>query len=148
VRILSLRSLSIGHIAIDQDETPAGNCVPPYLDNVTVWSCALQPKFLVGMFKPCAEFCLNVVCAELATFCEETDVIGIAGPLLYEFIGQIEDALEVHVPSGKSQIGIEHSDTVAHVVERDAQFCLALADLVQQPCVVHCDHGLRGETLQ
>ena len=43
---------------------------------------------------------------------------------------------------------VEHGDTVAHVLERDAQFFLALADFVEQPRVLHRDHRLGGEVLQ
>ena len=43
---------------------------------------------------------------------------------------------------------VEHRDAVAHVVERDAEFVLALADFVQQPRVLHRDHRLGREILQ
>src|SRR5438093_1236978 len=43
---------------------------------------------------------------------------------------------------------VEHRDTVAHVLERDAEFLLALADFIQEPRVLHGDHCLRSEILQ
>ena len=43
---------------------------------------------------------------------------------------------------------VEHSYAVAHVLERDAEFFLALAYFIQQPRVLHRDHRLGGEVLQ
>ena len=43
---------------------------------------------------------------------------------------------------------LEHRDAIAHVLEGDAQFFLALADFVQQPRVLHRDYRLGGEVLQ
>ena len=52
------------------------------------------------------------------------------------------------VPRGQPQLGVEHRHTVAHIVEGDAQLGLALADLVEQPRIVHRDHRLRGEVFE
>ena len=43
---------------------------------------------------------------------------------------------------------VEHGHAVAHVLEGDAEFLLALADFVQQPSVLHGDNRLSGEVLQ
>ena len=61
---------------------------------------------------------------------------------------RIEQVLEIAVPGGEALLAIEHRDPVAHIVEGDAQLGLALADLVQQPSIVHRDHGLCGKLLQ
>ena len=46
------------------------------------------------------------------------------------------------------QIGVEHRDAVAHVVEGDAQLGLALADFVEEPRIVHRDDRLRREVFE
>jgi hypothetical protein len=56
--------------------------------------------------------------------------------------------LEVAVPSGEVQRLIKHRDTIDHVVEGNPQLPLALADFVEQPCILHRDHRLRREILQ
>jgi hypothetical protein len=45
-------------------------------------------------------------------------------------------------------VAVEHRHPVAHIVEGDAQLGLALADLVEQPGIVHRDHRLRRKILQ
>src|SRR6185436_12553665 len=68
-------------------------------------------------------------------------------PLADERVRQIEDVLEIVVPCREPQVRVEHRDAVAHVVEGDAQFHLALPDLVQQPRVVHRDYRLCSKVL-
>jgi len=79
---------------------------------------------------------------------EVADKIGDARPLGQQRIGQLEDPLEIEIPCSKAQLSVEHRHTVAHVVEGDAQLGLALADLVQEPRIVHRDHRLCGKALQ
>ena len=43
---------------------------------------------------------------------------------------------------------VEHRHAVAHVLEGDAEFFLALADFIQQPCVLHRDDRLGSEVFQ
>ena len=43
---------------------------------------------------------------------------------------------------------VEHRHAVAHVLERDMEFLLTLADFVEQPRILHCDDRLGGEVLQ
>src|SRR5262249_34483120 len=61
---------------------------------------------------------------------------------------QVENSLEIQVPRGEPQLAVKHRDTIAHIVKGDAQLGLALADLVEQPRIVHRNYGLRGEALQ
>ena len=86
--------------------------------------------------------------AELAALGEMADKLGGGRPLGEKFVGQVEQLLEIAVPRGQPQFGIEHRDAVAHVVEGDAQLGLALADLAEQPRILHRDDRLRREILQ
>ena len=73
----------------------------------------------------------------------------LIGAMLFEkVVGQVEDLLELAVPCDQMLRFVEHGHAVAHVLERDAEFFLALADFIQQPRVLHRDHRLRGEVLQ
>ena len=69
-------------------------------------------------------------------------------PLGEKIVGQVEDVLELAVPRDQMLRFVEHGDAVAHVLERDAKFLLALADFIQQPRVLHRDHRLGSEVLQ
>ena len=69
-------------------------------------------------------------------------------PLARGLVGHVEDVLELAVPCDQMRRFVEHGDAVAHVLEGDAEFLLALADFVQQPRVLHRDHRLGGEVLQ
>ena len=86
--------------------------------------------------------------AEVAARCEEAEVFLIGAMLFEKDVGQVEDLLELAVPRDQVLGFVEHRHAVAHVLERDAEFFLALPDFVQQPRVLHRDHRLRGEVLQ
>ena len=62
--------------------------------------------------------------------------------------GQVEDLLELAVPRNQVLPLIEHGDSIAHILERDAELFLALPNLIEQPCVLHRDHRLSSEVLQ
>ena len=66
--------------------------------------------------------------------------------LLQKSIGHVEDFLKLAVPRDQMLRFVEHGDAIAHVLERDAEFFLALPDLLQQPCILHRDHRLVSET--
>ena len=60
--------------------------------------------------------------------------------------------MEIAVPRREALLGIEHRDTIAHIVEGDAQLGLAscelvgaLAKLVKEPGILDRDHRLIGE---
>ena len=63
-----------------------------------------------------------------------------------DIVGHVKDILELAVPRDQMLRFIEHGDAVAHVLERDAKFFLALPDLLQQPRILHRDHCLVSET--
>ena len=65
-----------------------------------------------------------------------------------KIVGQVEDVLEFAVPRDQMLGFVEHGDAVAHVLEGDAEFFLALADFVEQPRILHRDHRLGGKVLQ
>ena len=142
---LLLDVLAFGDVAVDRDETAARYRIAAYLDNPPVGPRALEAQLLVGRFEPSAEFRRDALDAEFAALGEVADVVGIARPPHQQRVGQFEDALEIQVPRGEPLVAVKHRDTVAHIVEGHAQLGLALADLVQQPCIVHGDHGLARE---
>ena len=86
--------------------------------------------------------------AEFALRSEVANKITDARPLSQEWIGEFEDPLEIQVPGGKPQLAVEHRDPVAHIIKGDAQFGLALADLVEQPGVVYRNDRLSSKILQ
>ncbi len=145
---LLLRALAFGDVAVDRHETAARYGIAAYLDNAPVGPRALEAQLLISLSKAAAEFRRDALGAEFAALGEEVDVVGIARPLRQQRVGQIEDPLEIQVPRRKVLLAVEHRHTVAHIVERDAQLGLALADLLQQPSIVHRDDRLRGEILQ
>ena len=65
-----------------------------------------------------------------------------------DIVGHVQDILKLAVPGDQMLRFVEHGDTVAHVLERDAEFLLALTDFIQQPRILHRDHRLGGEVLQ
>jgi hypothetical protein len=65
-----------------------------------------------------------------------------------QVIGELEQFLKITVPGGEVQGFVEHRYPVDHVVEGNPQFLLTLADLVQQPRILHRDDRLRGKVLQ
>ena len=91
---------------------------------------------------------MSVSGAILAAFGEVADIVGIGPPLGEDAIGHVENFLKLAVPRHETRRFIEHGDTIAHVLEGDAEFFLALADLIEQPGVLHRDHRLGGEVFQ
>ena len=65
-----------------------------------------------------------------------------------DIVGHIQDILELAVPCDQMLRFVEHGDAIAHVLERDAEFFLALPNFVKQPGVLHRNDRLRGEVLQ
>src|SRR5438270_8939669 len=57
----------------------------------------------------------------------------------------VEDLLEIAVPGGEVEVGIEHRYAVAHVIEGNAQFGLAIAQFGQKPDVLYSNDCLIGE---
>ena len=63
-------------------------------------------------------------------------------------VGHVQDLLELAVPRDQMLRFVEHRDAVAHVLERDTEFFLALSKFIQQPPILHRDDRLGGEVLQ
>ena len=96
-----------------------------------VFVCAAQLRFEIGRV--------------LAAVSKIAEILGIARPPREEGVRQIEHLLEIAVPRGKPRCGVEHDDAVAHVVEGDAKLGLAIAQLLEQSCVLDRNHRLVGE---
>jgi hypothetical protein len=71
--------------------------------------------------------------AILATLGEIADVFRECLTPRDDIVGHVQDILELAVPCDQMLRFVEHRHAVAHILERDAQFLLALADFVQQP---------------
>ena len=119
-----------------------------HLDDAPVRPSALGQPLGAEIFLIAAQFSLDIDRAELAASDEVADIVGIARPLRQQRVGQVKHLLEIAVPRGEPQLGVEHRDAVAHIVEGDPQFGLTLADLVQQPGIVHRDDRLCREILE
>jgi hypothetical protein len=98
--------------------------------------------------QPAPELFLDVAGTEFAAFSQDVQIFGIGFALPQQLVGQLEQLLEVLVPRGETQLLVEHDDPIAHVVEGDAQFGLALADLVEQSGIVDRYDRLRGEVFE
>jgi hypothetical protein len=145
---LLLRSLALCDIAIYQHEPAAGYKTPPHLYHSAVRAGALNAQLLISSFEPTAEFCLDVLGTKFAAFGEHAEVLRIHGPFRENGVGEVYNLLKVSIPGGEVQPGIEHRNPIAHIVEGDAQFSLALTDLIEQTGILYCDNRLRCEMLQ
>ena len=141
-------ALALGHVAIDQHQPAARHRIDPHLDDAPVRPGALGRPLRLDRLGQTAHFGLDVDSAVFAMLREIPDIGFEARPSANKGIRQVENALEVSVPGGEPELGVEHRDAVAHIVEGDAQFRLTLADLVEQPGIVHRDDRLRREALQ
>src|SRR5215831_4548124 len=94
------------------------------------------------------EFRLDVLSAELTTFGEDAEVVGITWTVRKKRIGQRKNLLEIAVPGGEAQLVVEHDDTIGHVIEGGAQFGLTLANFVEQPRILHGDYRLGCKIFQ
>ena len=64
--------------------------------------------------------------------CREVVEVFLIGALLFEKdVGQVVDLLELAVPRDQVLGFVEHGHTVAHVLERDSQFFLALPNFIE-----------------
>ena len=81
----------------------------------------------------------------LAALGEIAEIIGIARTLGEEGVGQIEDLLKIAVPCDKARVGAKHRNAIAHIIEGNAQFGLAIAQLIEKPGILNRDHRLIGE---
>jgi hypothetical protein len=80
--------------------------------------------------------------------CEVANVVGQARPPGQKSVGQIENLLEIAVPRREPQLGVEHGNAVAHIVEGHPQLGLTPADFFQQPGIVHRNDRLGREVFQ
>src|SRR6516164_7200986 len=142
---LGLGSLALRDVAVDQHKAAARHRVAAHLDDTPVGPRVLEAQFLVDRLQAPRDLHLDVDATELAALGEGAQVIGVSRARRHKLVGHIEDLLEIAVPRDEVQLAVEHRHPVAHVVEGDAQFGLTLANLAQEPGIVHCDHRLRGE---
>jgi hypothetical protein len=93
-------------------------------------------------------FGVDIDFAVLAMHRKVANIVGKARPPGKESVGQIEKLLEIAVPRREPLLGVEHRHPVAHVVKGHPQLGLPLADLPQQPGIVHRNDRLGCEVLQ
>src|SRR5262249_61956150 len=101
--------------------------VAAHFDDTAVRAGAFETQFLVGVLKAPAQFGFDVVGPEFAPLDEDTDIVDIGRALRNQLVWQVHDRLEIAIPRNKARVGAEHDNTVAHVVESDAQLGLTLA---------------------
>ncbi len=145
---LGLGALALGDVAVDQHKAADRHRVVPHLDDPPIGAGALGRPLGADDFGQPAHFRLDIDRTVLAMRGKITDILGKVRTLGQHLVGQVEDLLEIAVPRGEPQLGVEHRDPVAHIVEGDPQLRLALADLVEQPGIVHRDHRLCGEAFE
>ena len=128
---LSLGALPVGDVGVDDDDPAARHRVSPHLDDAAVGPRALGRILCAGRFDQPAHFGFDLDLAVLAMRRKVAKVVGKARPLGQQLIGQIEKLLEIAVPRREPLLGVEHCDTVAHVVEGDVQLGLPPPDFLQ-----------------
>jgi len=117
-----LRPLALGDVAVDQHKTAAGHRVVAYFEHPAVRPRALERVVPTGILGVAAKLGLRVGrCAELAALRQISHEVGVGVWLDEERIRQVEDLDEIAVPGGQPQLLIEPGDTIAHIVESDAQ---------------------------
>ena len=145
---LGLGALALGDVTVVDDDPAARHRVRPHLDDAAVGTRALGRILSAGRFDQPAHFGFDIDLAVLAMRRKVANVVAKARPLGQQSVGQIEKLLEIAVPRREPQLGVEHCDAVAHVVEGHAQLSLALADFAEQPGIVHRNDRLRREVFQ
>ena len=146
---LRLAAFALGDVGEDQHEAAVRHRVATDLDHPAIRPRALIAVGLAGRGDQLSDLLRRLdTRAEVATRGEEAEVFLIGAMLFEQVVGQVEDLLELAVPRDQAMGFVEHRHAVAHVLEGDAEFLLALADFVQQPRILHRDHRLRGEVLQ
>ena len=146
---LRLAALALGDVGEDQHEAAVRHRVATDLDHPAIRSRALIAVGLAGVWHQLINLLRRIdTRAEVAARCEEAEVFLIGAMLFEQGVWQIEDLLELAVPCHQAMGFVEHRHAVAHVLERDAKFFLALAYFVQQARVLHRDHRLGGEVFQ
>ena len=83
---------------------------------------------MTGVLGEPAQLRLRIDGSELAALGQIANVIGIGSRLGEKPIGHLEDFYEMAVPGSQPQFLVEPDDAVAHIVERDAQDRLLLAE--------------------
>src|SRR5262249_11476005 len=105
--------------------------VTAHLDDASIRAGPLGRPLYADPFQQPTDLHFDIDRAVFATSDEVADKIADTRALGQQRIGQIENSLEIQVPRSEPQLAIKHRDTITHIVKRDAQFGLALADLVQ-----------------
>src|SRR5262249_12741078 len=126
-------------------EAAARHRVAAYLDDATVWPRTLEPHFPPGIVEAAAQLLFEIGRDVLAAVSEIAEIFGKARPIYQEGVRELKHLLEIAVPRGQARLCIEHDNAVAHVVEGDAQFGLALTQFLEESRVLDCYHRLIGE---
>jgi hypothetical protein len=145
---LGLGALPVGDVAVVDDDPAARHRVRPHLDDAAVGARALGRILYAGRFDQTAHFGFDIDLAVFAVRRKVANVVGKARPRSQQSVGQIKKLLEIAVPCCEPQLGVEHCNAVAHVVEGHAQLGLSPADFFQQPGIVHRYDRLRREVFQ
>ena len=107
---------------------------------------AFNDSMAVGVLQASVQFPFDVVGPELAAFGKEADKIDISRALCDRLVGQVQDRLEIAVPRNKTSVCAEHRNSIAHIVEGDAQLGLSIPQFLEQSRILDRDHRLIGET--
>src|SRR5262249_16265179 len=127
------------HIASAQHRIAA------YLEDAAVGPRALVAHLQPSVVDGATELSFKIRRDEFAPISEIAEILRTARPPGEEGLGQLNHLLEIAVARGKSPRGVEHDNTVAHIVEGHAQFGLALAQFLEQARILDRDHRLVGE---
>jgi hypothetical protein len=132
-----------------QHEPAARHRIVANLDDRSVGTGAFEGVVLSGSLLEPAKLLLRInTRSVLAAFGEIADIIGIGPPLGEDCVGHVEHLLELAVPRYQTGSVVEHGNAVAHVLEGDAEFFLALLDFVEQSCILHRNYCLHGKAFQ
>jgi hypothetical protein len=121
MRISASAFLRRGDVAVDQHRATAGHRVVAYLEHAPVGPRALGRPLTGSTVAIARHFLVGISVAEFATLHQQAHILLEPRAAGEEGIRHVEQLLEVPVPRGKPQVGIEHHHTVAHVVEGNAR---------------------------
>src|SRR5262249_52969970 len=140
-----LSALALSDVAVNQHEATARHGIATHLNDAAVGPRALVARLQPGVVNRAAELRFEIGRDELAPISEIAEILGASRPSSEEGLWKLNQLLEIAVPGTKSPRGVEHDDTVTHVVEGHAQLGLSITQLVEKPCILDRDHRLVGE---
>jgi hypothetical protein len=138
--------LSLRDVCVDQHEATVRHRIAADLDNAAVGPCALIAHLQPSIVDRATKLRFEIGRDEFAPISEIAEILGTSRPPGEEGLWQLNQLLEIAVPGSQSPRGVEHDDTIAHIVEGDTQLSLPVAQFLEEPCILDRNDSLIGES--